>query len=174
MVKKQPTMQKTWVQSLGQEDPLEKGMTTHTNILAWRIPWTEEPGGLQSMWLQRVGHNLETNTICETVDEDLEACRCEKQPGPALYSLLCCVGNLWTCVQAQSLGSLFFSLECSTDDWALFLHIISNPLSPLQKSLFRSHHLKQTAHAHIFIITKIICICKVSVQFSRSAMSDSL
>ena len=78
MVKKPPTMQKTWVQSLGQEDPLEKGMTTHTNILAWRIPWTEEPGGLQSMGLQRVGHNLETNTFCETVDEDLEACRCEK------------------------------------------------------------------------------------------------
>ena len=78
MVKKPPTMQKTWVQSLGQEDPLEKGMTTHTNILAWRIPWTEEPAGLQSMGLQRVGHNLETNTICETVDEDLEACRCEK------------------------------------------------------------------------------------------------
>ena len=78
IVKHLPTMQKTWVQSLGQEDPLEKGMTTHTNILAWRIPWTEEPGGLQSMRLQRVGHNLETNTICETVDEDLEACRCEK------------------------------------------------------------------------------------------------
>ena len=65
-------MQKTWIQSLGQEDPLEKGMTTHTSILAWRIPWTEEPGGLQSMGLQRVGHNLETKTICETVDEDLE------------------------------------------------------------------------------------------------------
>ena len=45
----------TWVQSLGQKDPLEKGMITHSRILAWRIPWTEEPGGLHSMGLQRVG-----------------------------------------------------------------------------------------------------------------------
>ena len=47
-VKNQPTMQDTWIQSLGVEDPLEKGMTTHSSILAWRIPWTEELGGLQS------------------------------------------------------------------------------------------------------------------------------
>ena len=46
-------MQETWVQSLGQEDPLEKGMATYSSILAWRIPWTEEPGGLQSMGLQK-------------------------------------------------------------------------------------------------------------------------
>ena len=45
-----PTMQETWVRSLGQEDPLEKGMATHSSILAWEMPWTEEPGGLQSMW----------------------------------------------------------------------------------------------------------------------------
>ena len=51
MVKNLPVMQETWVQSLGQEDPLEKGMATHSSILAWRIPWTEEPGGLQSMRL---------------------------------------------------------------------------------------------------------------------------
>ena len=51
-------MQETPVQSLGQEDPLEKEMATHSNILAWRIPWTEEPGGLQSMGSQRVGHDL--------------------------------------------------------------------------------------------------------------------
>ena len=50
-------MQETWVQSLGQEDPLEKGMATHSSILAWRIPWTEEPGGLQSMGSQRVGRD---------------------------------------------------------------------------------------------------------------------
>ena len=42
---------------LGGEDPLEEGMTTHSSILAWRVPWTEEPGGLQSMWSQRVGHD---------------------------------------------------------------------------------------------------------------------
>ena len=57
MVKNLPAMQGTWVQSLGQEDPLEKGMAAHSSILAWRIPWTEEPGGLQSMRSQRVGHN---------------------------------------------------------------------------------------------------------------------
>jgi len=49
MVKNLPAMQKTWVQSLGQEDPLEKGMATHSSILAWRILWTQEPDGLQSM-----------------------------------------------------------------------------------------------------------------------------
>ena len=59
-MKNLPTMQEiqeTEVQSLGQEDPLEKGMATHSGILAWRIPWTEEPGGLQSMGSQRVGHD---------------------------------------------------------------------------------------------------------------------
>ena len=57
MVKNLLAMQETWVRSLDREDPLEKGMTTHSRILAWEIPWTEEPGGLQSMGSQRVGHN---------------------------------------------------------------------------------------------------------------------
>ena len=56
-VKNLPAMQETWVRSLGWEDPLQKGMATHSSILAWRIPWTEEPGGLQSVVLQRVGYN---------------------------------------------------------------------------------------------------------------------
>ena len=56
-VKNVPTMQETWVQSLGWKDPLEKGTATHPSILAWRIPWTEEPGELQSMGSQRVRHN---------------------------------------------------------------------------------------------------------------------
>ena len=56
-VKNLPVMQETQVLSLGWEDSLEKGMATHSNILAWRIPWTEEPAGLQSMGLQRVGHD---------------------------------------------------------------------------------------------------------------------
>ena len=51
-----PVMQETQVQSLGWENPLKKGMTTHSSTLAWRIPWTEECGGLQSMGLQKVGH----------------------------------------------------------------------------------------------------------------------
>ena len=53
-------MQETQVQSLGWEDPMEEGMSTHYSILAWRIPWTEEPGGLQSMGSQRVGYDLAT------------------------------------------------------------------------------------------------------------------
>ena len=57
MVKHLPTMPETQVQSLGREDPLEKEMATHSSLLAWRIPWTEEPGGLQSMGSQRVGHD---------------------------------------------------------------------------------------------------------------------
>ena len=61
MVKNLPALQETQVQSLGQEDPLEEEMATHSSILAWRIPWTEEPGGLQSMGLQRVGHDWVTN-----------------------------------------------------------------------------------------------------------------
>ena len=56
MVKDLPAVKETWVQSLGREDPMEKKMATHSSILAWRIPWTEEPGGLQSVGLQRVGH----------------------------------------------------------------------------------------------------------------------
>ena len=56
MVKSLPAALETWVRSLGQEDPLEKGMATHSSILAWRIPWTEEPDRLQSMGLQRVRH----------------------------------------------------------------------------------------------------------------------
>ena len=56
-VKNLPAMQKTWVRSLGWEDPLEEGMATHSSALSWRIPWTEEPEGLQSMGLQKVGHN---------------------------------------------------------------------------------------------------------------------
>ena len=50
-------MQETWVRSLGGEDPMEKEMTTNSGILAWKIPWTEEPSGLQSIGLQRVGHD---------------------------------------------------------------------------------------------------------------------
>jgi len=56
MIKNPPAMQETWVQSLGWEDSLEKEMASHSSIIAWRIPWTEEPGRIQSMGLQRVGH----------------------------------------------------------------------------------------------------------------------
>ena len=61
-----PAMQETQIQSLGWEDPLEKEMATHSRILAWKIPWTEEPGRLQSMRSQRVGHYWVTNTFTFT------------------------------------------------------------------------------------------------------------
>ena len=57
MVKNPPAVQEAWIQSLGQEDPLEKGMVTHSSILAWKTPWTEEPGRLQFMVSQRVRHD---------------------------------------------------------------------------------------------------------------------
>ena len=60
MVKRLSAMQETRVRSLGWEDPLEKKMAAHSSILAWEIPWTEEPGGLESMGSQRVGHSLVT------------------------------------------------------------------------------------------------------------------
>ena len=72
MVKNLPAMQETQVWSLGLEDPLEKGMATHSSILTRRIPWTEEPGRLQSMGLQKVRHNWTTNTFNNTFTEALE------------------------------------------------------------------------------------------------------
>ena len=60
MVKNPPVMQETWVPSLGGEYPLEKEMAAHSSILAWEVPWTGEPGGLQSMGSQRVRHDLKT------------------------------------------------------------------------------------------------------------------
>ena len=63
LVKNLPAVQETQVQSLGWEDPLEKEMANHSSILAWKIPWTEEPGGLQSMGLPRVRHDWVTNTF---------------------------------------------------------------------------------------------------------------
>ena len=57
LVKRLPAMQETWILSLGQKDPLEKEMATHSSTLAWKLPWMEEPGGLQSMGSLGVGHN---------------------------------------------------------------------------------------------------------------------
>ena len=70
-VKSLPAMQMPWVQSLGREDPLVKGMANHSSILAWEIPWTEEPEGLQFMGLQRVRHDWVTNTHTHRQDQTL-------------------------------------------------------------------------------------------------------
>ena len=67
MVKRLPTMQETRVQSLGRKDLLEKEMATHSSILAWKIPWTEEPGGLQSMGSQRVEHDWATSLFFQHI-----------------------------------------------------------------------------------------------------------
>ena len=73
-VKNLPALQETWVRFLGWEDPLEKEMATHSSILAWEIPWTEEPGRLQSMRLQRVGPDLAAEATATTL-VDAVACR---------------------------------------------------------------------------------------------------
>ena len=91
-----PAMQETQVQSLGWEDPLEKEMATHSSILAWRIPWTEEPGRLQSMGSQRVGHNWVNNIFTDilvywygrnTPFLTSEFSGCNPPPSPTLVSL---------------------------------------------------------------------------------------
>ena len=63
MVKRLPVMWLTWVRSLGWEDPLEEERATHSSTLAWKIPWMEEPGGLQSLGSQRVGHDSATSLV---------------------------------------------------------------------------------------------------------------
>ena len=72
MVKNPPAIQEIWVQSLGREDPLEREMATHSSILAWELPWTEESGGLQSMGSQRIGHDWVTNTTLALGSSDRE------------------------------------------------------------------------------------------------------
>ena len=78
IVKNLPAMQETQVQSLGQEDPLEKGMATHSSIFAWRIPWTEDPGGLQSMCVCM--HAQSYQTLCHPMDYSL--------PGTSVQGIL--------------------------------------------------------------------------------------
>ena len=70
MGKNLPALQETQVQSLGQEDPLEKKIATYSSVPSWRFPWTEEPGRLQSMGSQRVRHNRTTNTTNTTVNKN--------------------------------------------------------------------------------------------------------
>ena len=116
MVKNLPVMRETQVRSLGREDPLEKGTATHSSILAWRIPWTEEPGGLQSMGWQRVGHDWVTkHSTCFSVHGilparilelvDMPSSRGYSQPRdwPHISSISCIVGGFFT---AEPLGSL--------------------------------------------------------------------
>ena len=91
LVKNLPAMWETWVQSLGWEDLLEKGMATHSSILAWRIPWTEEPGRLQSIGSQRVIHDSTTSTVIWGWPCSREGCQ---------NSLGCCAG-IWGLIYMQ-------------------------------------------------------------------------
>ena len=90
IVKNLPAMREIQVQFLGQEDVLAKEMATHSSILAWSIPWTEKPGGLQSMGLQRVRHNCATNAFTFSCKTTLKILR-EVGPSLGIGS-----GKLWT------------------------------------------------------------------------------
>ena len=91
MVKNLPAVRETWVQSLGREDPLEKEMATHSSILGWKIPWTEEPGGIQSMGSQRLGHNWVTNAYSIKYEQYLEVCCSE---GKNYWLMFACISGI--------------------------------------------------------------------------------
>ena len=99
-VKHLPTKQKTWVWSLGWEDPLEKEMATHSSTLAWKIPWMEEPGGLQSMGSLRVGHDWVTSLSLSCIGEGIGnplQCSCLENPrdGRAWWAAVYGVTQSW-------------------------------------------------------------------------------
>ena len=116
MVKNLPAMQDTQVQSLGREDALEKGLATHSRILAWRIPWTEEPGGLQSMGLQRVRHDWGTNSTDVPVNENigtwLEVAMEHRKPWTWLVTWAYCIfriSSVWQKYNISRICNLKFS-----------------------------------------------------------------
>ena len=103
MVKNLPSLWETWVRSLGWEDSLEEGMETHSNILAWRIPWTEEPGGLQSVASQRVGHDWMTKHTAQHPGHSMGlfiGIIC--QSWSTWHSLYQAVSQIWVCTKAKS------------------------------------------------------------------------
>jgi len=96
IVKNPTAVHETQVRSLGQEDPLEKEMATHSSILAWRIPWTEEPGGLQSMRSQRVGQDWATNAFSFT-GQRWNSADTREEHGVQVCMLDSCIGR-WMCM----------------------------------------------------------------------------
>ena len=99
IVKNPPAMQETQAQYLGQEDPLEKWMAAHSSILAWRIPWSLGPGGLQSMESQRVGHNWATNTYSR-----VHVCMC------MFMGSLCICVYMCLCISANTVHGAFIHI----------------------------------------------------------------
>ena len=130
VVKNLPGMQEMWVQLLSQEDPLEKGMASHPSILAWRIPWTEEPGGLQSMGSQRVRHDWSdfTHTWWELLEYS-------KQPS-IMWQLMLLYNLKSGDPDTPELLSMFAS-ECSWGTCMLF-HLICYMDFPLWLYIFLS------------------------------------
>ena len=122
MVKNLPAMQETWVWSLGREDPLEKGMATHSHILACKIPRTEEPGGLQSMRLQRAGHDWAAENA-HTL-----SCKMNRITGELFVTSFCFRGS-----------SMYVAIFCSHWGW-IIVHYMDIPrfinLFPVDGSLF--------------------------------------
>ena len=113
MIKNPPAMQEPSVWFLGWEDPLEKGMATHSSILAWRIPWIEEPGGLQSMGSQRVRHDWVTNTHTQASAHSSDCETCLPQTGwkfAPTHVHVCSIATLWT-VAHQAPLSMGFSRQ---------------------------------------------------------------
>ena len=109
-----PPMWDTWVRSLGWEDPLEKEMVTHSSILAWRIPWAEEPGGLQSTGSQRVGHHLATERVHTRATQRVYP---QGQPGITLRVWILHFQN--SCVSASTPSVLIISQEAAMRRWTL-------------------------------------------------------
>ena len=156
-LKRLPTMRETWVRSLGRADPLEKEMATHSSILAWRIPWTEKPGGLQSTGSQRVGHDWATELNWVIFD-------------PVLFIFLSHSAN-----QAPNLLSLteclcthFLSISIDTTQASLILYLhfcdislVCDPLSgfsPSAPCAMLSHPVKSDPlWPHELWPTRLLC-----------------
>ena len=124
-----PLMRETWVGSLGQEDPLEKEMATHSSILAWRIPWTEEPGGLQSMGSQRVGHDWATSLSTLTFLQVKKGTVIEQ------YATVCGAGTWnpglsasWICVLSTTLPLLHMTLAWLASTLAIYSPEVTDEL----------------------------------------------
>ena len=101
-IKHLSTMRETWVQSLGWEDPLEKEKAIHSSNIAWKIPWTEEPGRPQSMGWQRVGHDWATSLHFTSINSPVNICNCNPVCGVSLWKTMSCdeaQGNLHTIMQ---------------------------------------------------------------------------
>ena len=142
-----PAVWETWVWSLGWEDPLEEIMATHSSVLAWRIPWTEEPGRLQSVGSQRVGHNWASNTHTHTPFIVIVRYW--------LYSVLLHSISLWlilfivvytssfptAVVHLLSPSSYWYPGVCSLYPWVCFLFVIFTSLLYFPYSTYKWYHI---------------------------------